>query len=82
MTQYPNLVIEISGHTDNVGDDQSNLTLSNNRAKSVTDYLISKGIAANRLKAIGYGKNKPLTSNSSVEGRSKNRRIDLKILNI
>jgi OOP family OmpA-OmpF porin len=82
MIQNSRLTVEISGHTDNVGNDQSNLTLSNNRAMAVTDYLVSKGIEPKRLKSVGYGKTKPLSTNLTEDGRAKNRRIELKILSI
>jgi len=73
-------VIEISGHTDDVGDDASNLTLSQQRAESVRNYLIKKGIAANRVVAKGYGETMPVTTGTSDEARQKNRRTEVKIL--
>lgn len=76
----PNITIEIGGHTDNVGDDQSNLVLSQNRAEAVRTYLISKGIAANRIIAKGYGEEKPIATNDTEEGRQQNRRTEVKIL--
>ena len=72
--------VEISGHTDNVGNDVSNKTLSNNRAKAVRDYLVSKSISAKRLKTVGYGKAKPLSFNDTEEGRAQNRRVEFTIL--
>lgn len=65
----------IEGHTDNIGSDNSNLTLSNNRAKSVIEYLVNKGIAINRLTSKGYGAYQPIANNSTTEGRAKNRRV-------
>lgn len=82
LESYPNMQIEISGHTDNVGTDQANLLLSNNRAKSVLDYLSSKGVNKTRLKSVGYGKTKPVSDNTTVEGRAQNRRIEMKILKV
>jgi flagellar motor protein MotB len=82
LQAYPNMQIEISGHTDNIGADQSNLTLSSNRAKAVTDYLVAKGVAKNRLQAIGLGKTKPVSDNKTEEGRANNRRIEMKILKV
>lgn len=76
----PSVKVEISGHTDNVGTAQYNLDLSQKRAKSVVDYLIEKGIEASRLSFVGYGFEKPLESNDSEEGRSKNRRTELKVV--
>lgn len=76
----PKITIEIGGHTDNVGDDQSNLTLSQNRAESVRAYLINKGISGSRMTAKGYGESKPVASNDTDEGRQQNRRTEVKIL--
>jgi OmpA-OmpF porin, OOP family len=72
--------IEIGGHTDNVGKPAANMTLSMNRAKSVMEYLISKGIASERLVAKGYGMSKPIEDNSTAEGRALNRRTEVTIL--
>lgn len=76
----PSMVIEIAGHTDNVGDDASNMTLSQNRAESVRKYLISKGIAATRVQAKGYGETQPVDSNETEDGRQNNRRTEVRIL--
>ncbi len=80
LNKNPKLEIEISGHTDNIGDENENQLLSENRAKSVYDYLISNGIDAARLKFIGYGESVPIDSNESPEGRQNNRRTEIKIL--
>jgi outer membrane protein OmpA-like peptidoglycan-associated protein/tetratricopeptide (TPR) repeat protein len=80
MTQNPTLHIEISGHTDNVGNDQANQTLSENRAKSVYDYLITNKIGASRLVYKGYGKTQPIAPNTTEEDRKKNRRTEFKII--
>ena len=74
------IVIEISGHTDNVGDKKANILLSQNRAKAVNDYLISHGIVQQRLKFKGYGDTKPIASNDTPEGRQQNRRTEFKVL--
>lgn len=74
------LKIEISGHTDGRGNEQANMTLSQNRANSVVNYLISRGISKDRLTAKGYGPHKPIADNQSEEGRQKNRRVEFKIL--
>ena len=65
----------IEGHTDNIGSDNSNLELSNDRAKSVIEYLVNKGIAINRLTPKGYGASQPIANNSTLNGRTKNRRV-------
>jgi OmpA-OmpF porin, OOP family len=71
---------EIAGHTDNVGKEEDNLKLSQQRAESVKNYLIKKGIPANRLSAKGYGASQPVADNSTESGRQKNRRTEVKIL--
>jgi outer membrane protein OmpA-like peptidoglycan-associated protein len=81
LMDNPSLKIEISGHTDNIGQDKDNLSLSLNRARSVVNYFIEKGIAANRLTYKGYGAQKPIAGNDTEEGRSQNRRTELKIIN-
>lgn len=71
------LALSVEGHTDNVGDAKSNLTLSENRAKAVADALVAQGIEAKRLSTAGHGQDKPVADNSSEEGRAKNRRVEL-----
>ena len=68
--------IEISGHTDNVGNAKTNKALSEKRAQACRDYLISKGIDGSRVTAIGYGDERPMAPNDSEDGRQKNRRIE------
>ncbi|MBX9891507.1 MAG: OmpA family protein [Chitinophagaceae bacterium] len=74
MQENPTLKIQISGHTDNVGKADDNLKLSENRAKSVADYLMSKGVAAGRLSWKGFGATQPIADNTTESGRAKNRR--------
>ncbi|HDQ16460.1 MAG TPA: hypothetical protein ENN45_05320 [Bacteroidetes bacterium] len=81
LNDIPKLRIEISGHTDNVGSAKSNQDLSERRAKSVVDYLISKGIAASRLEYKGYGDTDPISTNDTAAGRQLNRRTEFKVLN-
>lgn len=80
LNTHPNMVIEVAGHTDNTGDPAANLTLSGQRAASVVNYLVGKGIAAGRLKARGYGDTKPVAANDTPENRAKNRRTEFTIL--
>jgi outer membrane protein OmpA-like peptidoglycan-associated protein len=68
--------VEVEGHTDNVGTSSSNLKLSEQRAKAVVEYLVSKGVAKEHLVAKGYGEADPVASNDSADGRAKNRRIE------
>lgn len=79
MLLKDSLKFELAGYTDNVGNDDDNQKLSEMRAKTVRNYLIKKGVSANRLKAIGYGKNFPVADNSTPEGRRKNRRTEIHI---
>ncbi len=79
LKAYPNINIEIGGHTDNTGNAANNLKLSDARAKSVKAYLVSKGIAANRISTKGYGATSPKASNDTAEGKKANRRIEAKI---
>jgi len=80
LKNNPDKKIEISGHTDNVGADISNQTLSDNRATSVVKFLVSHGIAAEKLVAKGYGETIPVADNATEAGRAKNRRTEFKIL--
>lgn len=81
LTANPEIKIEVQGYTDNLGSDGYNQRLSLKRAEAVRNYLIAKGINANRITAVGYGKSKPVADNSTTEGRALNRRIEFKILN-
>jgi outer membrane protein OmpA-like peptidoglycan-associated protein/tetratricopeptide (TPR) repeat protein len=80
LNENPTIKIEISGHTDNVGKPADNLVLSNNRAKAVVNYLISKKITAQRLTSKGYGETKPVGDNKTDEGRAMNRRTEVKVI--
>lgn len=71
---------EIAGHTDDVGSDEDNLILSRNRANAVRDYLIARGIEADRLIAMGYGESEPIADNETEDGRAKNRRTEVRKL--
>ena len=79
MQKNSNVSIEISGHTDNVGDAKYNQTLSEKRAKSVYDNLIAAGIVATRLSYKGYGDTKPIADNTTDEGKQQNRRTEFMI---
>lgn len=82
MNDMSSLQIEISGHTDNVGSSKSNRQLSEQRAKAVTDYLISKGCDKDRMKYKGYGSGQPIAPNNSDAGRQLNRRTEFKVLKV
>ncbi|WP_229317022.1 OmpA family protein [Larkinella sp. C7] len=80
LKSRPGLRIEISGHTDNVGDPRLNLALSENRARVITTYLTTNGIAENRLRFKGYGQTKPIAANDTEENKRKNRRVEVRLL--
>jgi outer membrane protein OmpA-like peptidoglycan-associated protein len=77
LLAYPGLNIEVGGHTDNVGGDQMNQQLSENRAGSVRDYLVQQGVATNSVSAKGFGNTLPVASNDNSAGRQQNRRVEL-----
>jgi len=80
LKDNPAMEIEIAGHTDNIGTDETNLTLSQERANTVMKYVISKGVSQNRLTAKGYGASQPIVSNDTEEGRKQNRRTEVRII--
>ena len=82
MKKNENIEIEISGHTDDVGNDAANKTLSLNRAKAVYDYLVKAGVPAERLKWVGYGEEQPIADNSTADGKAKNRRTEFEVVKI
>jgi outer membrane protein OmpA-like peptidoglycan-associated protein len=77
MNQNPGMKLNIAGHTDWVGSDEYNQKLSDSRAASVMNYLISKGVDASRIKSKGYGESTPIADNKTAAGRAKNRRVEL-----
>ncbi len=81
MKEDETLMIDIDGHTDAQGSDESNQVLSDNRAGAVKNYLVSKGISETRLKSAGYGKTKPIADNKTAAGRAKNRRTEMTVRN-
>ena len=81
LHEHPDMRLHVAGHTDNTGDPNYNLTLSADRAQSVVNYFINQGIEGSRLVAKGLGDRQPIASNDTKEGRSKNRRIEFKLLN-
>jgi outer membrane protein OmpA-like peptidoglycan-associated protein len=77
LLAYPGLNIEVGGYTDNVGGDAMNQTLSENRARSVRDYLVQQGVATDSVSARGFGNTLPVASNDNSAGRQQNRRVEL-----
>jgi outer membrane protein OmpA-like peptidoglycan-associated protein len=80
LKKRPNYRIQISGHTDNVGDAASNQRLSLARAEAVKKFLTDNGIEDARIIALGFGATRPVASNATEEGRAKNRRVELEVL--
>lgn len=80
INQYPGTVVQVEGHTDSVGSASYNQTLSENRANSVRGYLIQRGVPGSRMTAVGYGLTRPVADNATVEGRAKNRRVEILIV--
>jgi OOP family OmpA-OmpF porin len=80
LKTIPEFQVEIAGHTDYIGGDDYNHILSEKRARSVVNYLTSKGINRERLKPTGYGKTQPVVSNETDAGRAQNRRVEFKVI--
>lgn len=80
MKKYPDIRVEVQAHSDSNGAAAYNQDLSDRRANSVRDYMIGEGIAGDRLVAKGYGESQPIASNDTREGRAKNRRVEMKII--
>ena len=81
LNQHATVKLRVEGHTDNTGDPTYNLDLSAERAQAVVDYMVAAGIERKRLEASGYGDRHPIATNETLEGRSKNRRIEFKLIN-
>jgi len=80
LINKPEFKLLISGHTDNVGNPESNLNLSRNRTLAVKDYLVKKGVAPERIRTEHFGQTRPIADNTTAEGRQKNRRVEMKIV--
>lgn len=80
LNEFPTMKIELRSHTDSKGSDEYNMKLSDSRAESVLKYLVSKGISADRLISKGYGETTPIATNTTDQGRQRNRRTEVKIL--
>jgi OOP family OmpA-OmpF porin len=81
LARYPDMKVEVAGHTSSTGPAEYNQVLSERRARAVADYLISTGLAADRFTVKGYGESDPVADNGTAEGRARNRRVELRILN-
>ncbi len=82
LSQYPNSLIDVYGHTDSTGSDAFNQTLSENRARTVANYLSMQGVSAARIRSQGLGETMPVADNATEEGRRRNRRVEIKIVPI
>lgn len=80
LKRYPNMKVEVAGHTDYNNTEAFNMRLSNRRANAVMEYLLSKGVAQSQLTAKGYGESTPIADNTTDEGQARNRRVELRIL--
>ncbi|MDR6840811.1 OmpA family protein [Pseudoxanthomonas sacheonensis] len=80
LAQYNQTIVEVSGHTDSVGSDAANQTLSVQRANSVGNYLIGKGLVRERFEIVGFGETRPVASNDTDSGRALNRRVEIRVL--
>lgn len=80
LKKRKDVTITVVGYTDSVGSDSSNQRLSENRANTVKDYFITKGINSGRINSVGRGKSNPIADNKTADGRSQNRRIEIEIL--
>jgi outer membrane protein OmpA-like peptidoglycan-associated protein len=76
MRDFPDITIEIQGHTDSRGNDAYNMRLSGERAASVLQYLLQQGVAAQRMTSAGFGETRPIDSNRTPAGRARNRRVE------
>jgi len=81
LNRRASISVEVAAHTDSSGSNAYNLALSERRAASVKNYLVAHGIDASRLSSRGYGESQPVVSNASKEGRAKNRRVELRVMN-
>jgi outer membrane protein OmpA-like peptidoglycan-associated protein len=79
MNENPTMKIKIEGHTDNAGDDDKNMKLSEDRAAAVKTYLVSKGVSEDRITSEGFGETMPIADNNTAAGKTKNRRVELKV---
>lgn len=79
LKQYPDTVIRVEGHTDSVGSETSNMELSKRRATAVKNLLVQRGVADSRIEVVGFGETMPVATNDNEVGRSKNRRVEIKI---
>ncbi len=79
VRQHPQVDLVIEAHTDNVGTEENNLVLSQDRAQGILDYFVANGVPSERLTPIGFGENRPLADNATADGRGLNRRVEFRL---
>jgi len=79
MNENKDKKVSLAGHTDSIGTEAYNLRLSERRVNSVKDYVVKKGVDSSRISGQGFGESKPIADNKTAEGRSKNRRVEIKV---
>ena len=82
LTQYPDSLIDVYGHTDSTGSEEFNQSLSERRAQTVAGYLVTQGVQGSRIRSQGFGETMPVSDNATPEGRARNRRVEIKIVPI
>ena len=80
LSEYSQTIVEVAGHTDNVGGDAVNQRISEQRASSVANYLVGQGLMRERFEVVGFGKSMPIADNSTEQGRALNRRVEIRVV--
>ena len=80
LAEYNQTIVEVAGHTDNVGGDAVNQRISEQRASSVANYLMGRGLMRERFEVVGFGKSMPIADNSTEQGRAQNRRVEVRVV--
>lgn len=80
LAKYVDTNISVAGYTDSTGNDSINIPLSQRRAQAVSNYLVNRGVASNRISAMGYGAANPIASNATAQGKAQNRRVEIKVI--
>ena len=81
LRRYPDMQVEVAGHTDSLGSNDYNQALSEARAQTVVDYFVETGVRVSQIQARGYGETQPIAPNDTPTGRERNRRVELRVLN-
>jgi OOP family OmpA-OmpF porin len=80
LAAYPDVTVEVQGHTDSLGTDAYNLGLSERRSNAVKRYLAGRGVVGDRLRPVGYGESQPIADNNTPEGQEENRRVEFRVI--